>query len=127
MITLRDVAAILFDSLVMFRCFNNGRRRQLERESIRRARLREYTRFREATYALLKEAGKKEYGIDVRDSNWKEANIIEMISIPKTRDRNEYTPIEVKLTPKQLEGYLFLAQLGQIGGDPLARSVLISE
>ena len=105
----------------------NESKERRERESIRRARLREYTRFREATYALLKEAGNKEYGIDVRDSNWKEANIIEMISIPKTRDRNEYTPIEVKLTPKQLEGYLFLAQLGQIGGDPLARSVLISE
>lgn len=98
-----------------------------ERESIRRARLREYTRFREATYTLLKEAGNKEYGIDVRDANLEEANIIEIISIPKTRDRNEYTPIEVKLTPKQLEGYLFLARLGEIGGDPLARSVLISD
>ncbi len=76
---------------------------------------------------LTEEAGNKEYGIHVRDSNWKEATIIEMISLPKTRDRNDYTPIEVKLTPKQLEGYLFLAQLGQIGGDPLARSVLTSE
>jgi hypothetical protein len=105
----------------------NERKERRERESVRRARLREYMQFREATYALLKEAGNKEYGIHVRDSNWKEATIIEMISLPKTRDRNDHTPIEVKLTPKQLEGYLFLAQLGQIGGDPLARSVLTSE
>jgi hypothetical protein len=105
----------------------NESKERRERESIRRARLREYKQFREVTYALLKEAGNKEYGIDVRDSSWKEANIIEMISIPKTRDRNEYTPIEVKFTPQQLEGYLFLAQLGQIGGDPLARSVLIRD
>jgi hypothetical protein len=35
-------------------------------------------------------------------------------------------PLEVILTPEDLEGYLFLAQLGEIGGDPLARSVLIS-
>ena len=105
----------------------NERKERRERESIRRARLREYRQFRETTYALLKEAGNNEYGINVRDSNWKEATIIEMISLPKTRDRNDYTPIEVKLTPKQLEGYLFLAQLGQIGGDPLARSVLTSE
>jgi hypothetical protein len=103
----------------------NESKERRARESIRRARLREYKQFREATYALLKEAGNKEYGIDVRDASWKEANIIEMISIPKTRDRNEYTPIEVKFTPQQLEGYLFLAQLGQLGGDPLARSVLI--
>jgi hypothetical protein len=105
----------------------NERKERRERESIRRARLREYKQFREVTYALLKEAGNKEYGINVRDANWKEATIIEMIGLPKTRDRNEYTPVEVKLTPKQLEGYLFLAQLGQIGGDPLTRSVLTSE
>jgi len=105
----------------------NERKERRERESIRQARLREYKQFREVTYALLKGAGNKEYGINVRDANWKEANIIEMISLPKTRDRNDYAPVEVKLTPEQLEGYLFLARLGQIGGDPLARSVLISE
>lgn len=105
----------------------NERKERRERESIRQARLREYKQFREVTYALLKGAGNKEYGINVRDANWKEANIIEMISLPKTRDRNDYAPVEVKLTPEQMEGYLFLTRLGQIGGDPLARSVLISE
>jgi len=50
-----------------------------------------------------------------------------MISVPKKYDRNYYTPYEVKLTPKQLESYLFLAKLGEIGGDPLTRSALLSE
>ncbi len=29
--------------------------------------------------------------------------------------------------PEQLEGYLFLARLGELGGDPLARSILVSD
>ena len=102
------------------------RKEKGERARIRRERLRDYNRFREQTYDLLKEVGKSEYTIRVRDANWTEATIIETIRLPKTCERNDYTPIEVRLTPEHLEGYLFLARLGEIGGDPLARSVLIS-
>jgi hypothetical protein len=105
----------------------NERRERRERVRIRRERLRAYNHFREETYDLLKEVGKNEYEIRVRDANWPEATIIETIRLPKTCERNDYTPIQVKLTREDLEGYLFLAQLGEIGGDPLARSVLISE
>ena len=102
------------------------RKERRKREGIRRERLRAYNHFREQTYDLLNEVGKSEYEIRVRDANWTEATIIEMIRLPKTGERNDYTPIEVKLTPEDLEGYLLLAQLGEIGGDPLTRSVLIS-
>ena len=97
-----------------------------ERERIRRERTREYDQFREETYSML-EVGKSTYDISIRDSKMKDATIIERIKLPKTHDKNEYMPIEVRLTPEQVEGYLFLAQLGKIGGDPLARSSLISE
>ena len=97
-----------------------------KRESIRRERLRAYNHFREQTYDLLKKAGKSKYAIHVRDANRTEATIIETIRLPKTDESNNYTPLEVKLTPEDLEGYLFLAQLGEIGGDPLARSALLS-
>jgi hypothetical protein len=102
------------------------RKERRKRESIRRGRLRAYNNFREQTYDLLKEVGKSEYAIGVRDAKWTEATIIEMIRLPKTRERNAYMPIEVTLTSAHLEGYLFLAQLGEMGGDPLVRSVLIS-
>ena len=75
---------------------------------------------------MLQEAGTTEYDITVEDAGWKEANIIERIRFPKTRERNEYPSVEVQLTPQQVQGYLFLAKLGKIGGDPLARSVLVS-
>ncbi len=102
------------------------RKERRKRERIRRERSREYNHFREETYDMLKEVGKNEYDIRVRDSRLKEANIIETINLPKTRNRNDYTPVEITLTPEQVEGYLFLAHLGEIGGDPLARSALIS-
>lgn len=102
------------------------RKERRTRERIRRDRLRAYNHFREQTYDLLKEVGKSEYVIRVRDAKWTEATIIETIRLPKTCERNAYTPIEITLTPALLEGYLFLAQLGEMGGDPLARSVLIS-
>ena len=97
-----------------------------ERERIRRERSREYNQFREETYGML-EVGKSAYDISISDSKMKEANIIERIKLPKTHDRSDYTPSEVRLTPELLEGYLFLARLGNIGGNPLARCALISE
>ena len=97
-----------------------------ERERIRRERSREYDQFRSETYSML-EAGKSAYAISIKDSQLKEATIIERIKLPPTHERNEYPPSEVRLTPEQVEGYLFVAQLGNIGGDPLARSSLVSE
>jgi len=97
------------------------------RERIRRERLKAYNHFRESTYALLEEAGDSEYGFQVNDSHWTDATIIETIRLPKTQARNDYPSIQATLTPAQVEGYLFLAELGDIGGDPLARSVLSSE
>ncbi len=97
------------------------------RERIRRERLQAYNHFRESTYAMLKEAGNSEYGFQIRDSQWTDATIIETIRLPKTQARNDYTSIRITLTPEQLEGYLFLAELGDIGGNPLARSILNAE
>ena len=96
------------------------------RENIRRERLSEYNHFREETYELLKEVEENGYDICIQDGNWQEATIIEKISLPTTRQRNEYPSVEVKLTPAQVEGYLFLAELGEVGGDPLTSSMLIS-
>lgn len=103
------------------------RRERRERERIRRERLRAFDHFREETYNILNEVGTSKYDISVRDLKWAEATIIETICVPKTLDRNDYPSFEVRLTPEQVEGYLFLTQLGEIGGDPLARSVLISD
>ncbi len=103
------------------------RKERKARERIRRERLQAYNHFRESTYAMLKEAGNSEYGIQVNDSQWTDATIIETIRLPKTQDKNDYTSIRITLTPEQLEGYLFLAELGDIGGNPLARSILNAE
>jgi hypothetical protein len=100
------------------------RKERRARERIRKERLKAYNHFREETYAMLAEAGNSEYEFQVSDSQWTDATIIETIRLPKTQTRNDYTPIRITLTPQQLEGYLFLAELGDIGGDPLARSVL---
>ena len=103
------------------------RKTRRERERIRIERSKEYNQFREETYDMLNEVGKSAYDVSISDAKLEEANIIEKIQLPETRDRNDYTPNEVRLTPEEVEGYLFLAQLGNLGGDPLARCALISE
>jgi hypothetical protein len=102
------------------------RQERIARERIRKQRLKAYNHFREATYVLLKETGISEYGIEVNDSQWTDATIIETIILPKTRARNDYELTRVALTPEQVEAYMFLTELGDIGGDPLARTVLSS-
>lgn len=97
-----------------------------ERESIRKERLKAYNHFRDATYGLLKETGNGDYGIQINDSQWLNANIIETILLPKTSARDDYDLTRVSLTPQQVEGYMFLTELGDIGGDPIARTVLSS-
>lgn len=102
------------------------RQERKERERIRKARLKVYNHFRDSTYAMLKETGNGDYEIEVNDSQWSNANIIETILLPKTQDREDYDLTRVTLTPEQVEGYMFLTELGDIGGDPLARTVLSS-
>jgi hypothetical protein len=102
------------------------RQERKERERIRKERLKAYNHFRNSTYAMLKEAGNNDYSIQVNDSQWKNATIIETIQLPKTQTSNDYPLIRVALTPEQVEGYLFLTELGDIGGDPIARIVLSS-
>jgi hypothetical protein len=105
------------------------RQERKERERIRKERLKAYNHFRDATYAMLKETGNNgnnDYGIQVNDSQWTDATIIETILLPKTQARNDYNLTRVTLTPEQVEGFMFLTELGDIGGDPVARTVLSS-
>ena len=103
------------------------RQERSTRERIRADRLAEFRRFHEETYHILDESGQGHYAVEVRDTSLKEATILETITLPTIPDRHTYPPIDVYITPEQLEGYLFLAKLGEIGGDPLARSVLVSQ
>ena len=102
------------------------RQERKTRERIRQERLKAYNHFRDSTYAMLKGTGNGDYEIQVNDSQWTVATIIETILLPKTQARTDYDMTRVALTPAQVEGYLFLTELGDIGGDPLARTVLSS-
>jgi hypothetical protein len=102
------------------------RQERQEMERIRKERLKVYNHFRDTTYAMLKETGNGDYGIQINDSQWSNANIIETIILPKTHAREDYDLTRVTLTPEQVEGYMFLTELGDIGGDPIARTVLSS-
>jgi len=97
-------------------------------ESIFRSRLEEFTRFREETYGQLKDFCGRVRHIDyqIDDTSFADANIVETLSLPQPEDRNCSPPYLVHLTPDQLEDYLFLAHLGEKGGDPLIRSVLLA-
>ena len=99
------------------------------KESRFRSRLEEYTAFRRQTYASLKDACGRFPHIDyhIEDDTLAHATIRETLHLPGLPDRRKYPPYLVALTPEQLEGYLFLAQLGEKGGDPLARSELLVE
>ena len=76
---------------------------------------------------MLTEPEQERYLIGVQDDSLAEATILETIKLPKIPERNSYPPTPVHFTREQLEGYFFLARLGEIGGDPLARSVLVSQ
>ena len=98
-----------------------------EQEKIRADRLEDFHQFREVTYEILAASGQGQYTVGVQDTSLKDASITEEITLPDIPERSTYSPTPVHLTPKQLEGYLFLAHLGEIGGDPLVRSTLISD
>jgi hypothetical protein len=102
------------------------RQERRTRERIRSDRLAEFQRFREETYQMLTEPGQERYLVGVQDASLEEATIVETIYLPKLPARSTYPPTPVHLTEEQVEGYLFLARLGETGGDPLARSALVS-
>ncbi|HLI05495.1 MAG TPA: hypothetical protein VKV40_02900 [Ktedonobacteraceae bacterium] len=93
------------------------------RERIRAQRLAAFHRFREETYRVLRESGQARYSIGIEDASLEQARVVETVTLPKIPDRTSYPGVEVRFTPEQYEGYLFLARLGELGGDPLARSV----
>jgi len=121
-----------YDRLVQERARMREEEREKERqerrarERVRTDRLSEFRHFQDETYKLLIESSQRQYSIGVQDGSLRGATITETITLPKIPDRNAYVPTSVHFTPEQLEGYLFLASLGEIGGDPLARSVLVS-
>jgi len=105
------------------------RKRRHENDRIFRDRLAENDHFRRETYARIKDP----YGLSghiayhIEDSTFANANIIEELHLPKPPDRHNSPSYQVMLTPEQVEGYLFLARLGEHGGDPVIRSMLTSE
>jgi hypothetical protein len=98
-----------------------------KRIRIRADRLEEFHQFRKASYEILVASGQGRYVIGVEDTSLKEATITEAITLPDLPARSTYPPTPVHLTPEQLEGYLFVAHLGEVGGDPLVRSALVSD
>jgi hypothetical protein len=103
------------------------RQERQRRVRIRADRLEEFHQFRKATYEMLAVSGQGRYAVGVQDTSLKDATITEAIALPDLPDRSSYPPTLVHLAPEQLEGYLFLAHLGEVGGDPLVRSELVSE
>ncbi|HET9919922.1 MAG TPA: hypothetical protein VFQ30_08785 [Ktedonobacteraceae bacterium] len=93
------------------------------RECIRAQRLAAFHRFREETYRLLDESGQGHYAIGIQDTSLEQATVVETVTLPTIPDRKTYPRVDVHFTPEQYEGYLFLTKLGELGGDPLARSV----
>ncbi len=98
-----------------------------KREHIRIERVEAFQRFRDETYQILGASRQEHYAVDIQDSSWDKAIIMETIVLPRITAREMYPPVQVYLTPDELHGYLFLAQMGEIGADPLARSGLVSE
>jgi hypothetical protein len=99
------------------------RRERSRRERIRAERLAAFTTFRNETYQHLAAFQQAGYLIGIRDAAPSKAAIIESVTTPVVADRRAYSPVCVHLTPAQIEGYMFLAKLGEIGGDPLVRGL----
>ena len=103
------------------------RQERQKRTRIRADRLEEFHHFRQDTYEMLSIPTQGRYSVNIQDTSLQDADITETITLPDLPDRNSYLPTLVRLTPEQLKGYLFLTQLGEIGGDPLVRSALVSD
>jgi hypothetical protein len=102
------------------------RQERRRREHIRAERIAEYKSFRDETYQILADSRQGRYTIDVQDTFLEQANITETIILPEISGRTTYPPTDVPMTAPQCEGYLFLARVVEMGGDPIARSVLVS-
>ena len=103
------------------------RQERQRRARIRVDRMTEFRRFRDATYQMVAASGQARYVIGIQDASLADATITETVTLPDLPQRSTYLPVPIRLTPEQLEGYLFLAQLGEVGGDPLVRSTLVSD
>lgn len=100
------------------------RNERKRRGNIRRARILTFQQFRDETYHLLEESHQDRYEVSIQDNSWDKATLIETIVLPRLLARETYPLVEVHFTSDELDGYLFLAQLGEIGADPLTRSDL---
>jgi len=103
------------------------RQERQRRQRIRADRVTELRSFRETTYKMVVASSQARYVIGVQDTSLADATITETITLPVLPDSSTYPPLPVSLTLEQLEGYLFLAHLGEVGGDPLVRSTLVSD
>ena len=94
------------------------------RERIRAQKVAAFLRFREDTYRILSASGQGHYEVGIQDTSLEKALIVENVMLPNIPDRTTYPKVSVSFTPEQMEGYLFLAKLGELSGDPLVRSVI---
>ncbi len=101
----------------------SARQERSRRERIRAERLEAFTSFRNETYQMQDAFQQAHYRIDVCGASPRRAEIVESVSIPPVVERSTFSAVSVHLTPAQIEGYLFLAKLGEIGGDPLVRGI----
>ena len=102
------------------------RQERIRRAWIRNNRMEAFRHFHDETDELLTAFHEVHYTLDVQESPGTDVAITETILLPAVPDRQVYPSTYAHLTPQQLEGYLFLAKLGEIGGDPLARSILVT-
>jgi hypothetical protein len=102
------------------------RQERARRAVIRASRIAEFNRFHDETYQILTASHQGHYTLGVQDTRLKDSTITETITLPKIPERQTYPPVLVLLTPAQLEGYLFISRLGEVGGDPLVRSALVT-
>lgn len=103
------------------------RRERKKRERMRVERVETFQRFRDETYQILGASSQERYAVGIQDSSWDKATLMETIVLPRILSRETYPAVQVHFAPEELDGYLFLAKLGEIGADPLARSELVSE
>jgi hypothetical protein len=93
------------------------------REQVRAERLAEFHNFRAETYHILAASSQGSYTVGVQDTTPDNVVITETVTLPDIPSRNSYPPTYVRMTAEQVEGYLFLTKLGELGGDPIVRSV----
>ena len=99
------------------------RQEHKRREQVRTERLAEFHNFRAETYRLLAASRAGNYEIAVQETSPEDVAISETVTLPAIPLRDAYPPTCVRMTAEQVEGYLFLTGLGELGGDPVVRSI----